>query len=172
MHEAVARIIIVVAMAKNSKAAEGDMARGVADTRRAGSLQVSLVVCSDPVIGRALALVLRGSRYDARFLPLYPPGESGSLEGVQLLLLGPAPQLSAGRREALLTLLKHEAAAAGATVLELVPAHGGEARAGSGRKVTWPCSLEELKRRIEEALSPELGGTPQLNSGAQRGTCA
>ena len=166
MHEAVARIIIVVAMAKNSKAAEGDMARGVADTCRAGSLQVSLVVCSDPVIGRALALVLRGSRYDARFLPLYPPGESGSLEGVQLLLLGPAPRLSAGRREALSTLLKHEAAAAGVTVLELVPASERDARGRSGRRVTWPCSAEQLMQRIEEALSPEPEGTADLSSGA------
>ena len=166
MQEAVASIIIIVAMAENSSTVEGDMARVVARARREGSLQVSLAVCGDPVIGRALALVLRCSRYDARFLPLYPPGELGLLEGVQLLLLGPTPQMNAGRRESLLTSLEHEAAAAGITVLELVPAYGGEVRAGSGYKVTWPCSVERLKRRIEEALTPKLGGPPQLSSEA------
>ena len=166
MQEAVAGLIIVVAMAENSSTAEGDMPRVVGGTRRGGSLQVSLVVCGDPVVGRALALVLRDSRYDARYLPLYPPGESGSLEGVQLLLLGPAPRLSAGRREALSTLLKHEAAAAGVTVLELGPASGRETRGRSGRRVTWPCSVEQLKRRIEEALPPEPEETADLSPGA------
>jgi hypothetical protein len=166
MQEAVARVIIDVAMAEKSNTAEGDMPRVVAGSRRAGSLQVSLVVCGDPVVGRALALVLRGSRYDARFLPLYPPGESGSLEGVQLLLLGPAPRLSTRRREALLTLLKHEAAAAGVTVLELVPASEGETRDRPWRRVTWPCSVEQLKRRIEEALPPGPDETADLSSGA------
>ena len=59
-----------------------------ATTIRAAPVPVLLVVCGDPEVARVLALVLRGSRYDARFLLVCLLGESGSLGDVRLLLVG------------------------------------------------------------------------------------
>jgi hypothetical protein len=86
-----------------------------ATTIRAALVPVLLVVCGDPEVARVLALVLRGFSYDARFLSLCPLGESGSLDDVRLLLVGPTLRMSAGHREALLTSLRHEAGAASVT---------------------------------------------------------
>jgi hypothetical protein len=138
---------------------------------------VVLAVSGDPVVGRALVLLLRGCRYDARFLPASSLGEPGSLEGVQLLLVTPVPGLSAERREAFSASLRDATRIAEMPVLELVLSSGGAprggARAESERAVPWPCRGEELERRIEAALlgnvvrdgpSHQVVGT-SLNSG-------
>jgi hypothetical protein len=88
--------------------------------RCAGSSRVALAIFGDPIVGRALALLLRGPRYDARFLPTSSV-ESGSPEGVGLVLLAPMPDLCSGRRGAIVASLIDKAAAVGAPVLELVP---------------------------------------------------
>lgn len=115
-----------------------------------------LVICGDPVVGRALALLLRSSLYDARFLSASSLSEPGSLEGVRLLLLTPTWDLSAESREALLASLKGASAAAEAPILELTSSFGearnGEARLGPEHTVPWPCSTEELERRVQAAL--------------------
>jgi len=122
---------------------------------------VTLAVWGDPVVGRALALLLRSSCYDARFLPMSSPNEPRLLEGVELLLLTLTPGLSVSRREALLKPLQARAMASGIPVLELVVStfkervgeeKRGAAGDGPGRVVSWPCSTEELKRRIDAAL--------------------
>jgi hypothetical protein len=99
---------------------------------------------------QALELLLRGADCDARFL-----GEPGIdklgelLDGVQLLLLGPA--LSAERRENLLDGLRCEPGTANIPVLELISTPGGT-RNGHGHHVMWPCKTEELVRHIGEVL--------------------
>jgi hypothetical protein len=120
-----------------------------------GSTPITVAVCGDPIVGRALVLLLQTYRYDARFLPASSFREPESLKGVQLLLLTPMSELSTERREALLALLRDTIGAMKITILELVTPSGGTqggARDGSEHVVLWPCSPEELKGQIETVL--------------------
>ena len=129
--------------------AEGTRRSGVAErTRRQPS--VALAICGEPVVGRALALVLRGPRYDTRFVSASSPGEVASLEGVRLLLLAPTPGLSAVRREALLADLAKVTAMADIPMLELVASSKRAEQRHA--QMTWPCSAEQLERCIEAVL--------------------
>lgn len=120
-----------------------------------GSGSGTLAICGDPVVGRALVLLLRGSGYDTRFLPTSSLIEPGSLDGVGLLLLGP-PQLSAEHREALLASLAETPGIREIPVLEMVTAseetREGVAWHGSWRTVPWPNRTEELERQIQAIL--------------------
>ncbi len=115
-------------------------------------VSVDLAVCGEPIVGRALVLLLQGSGYNTRFLSIASLNEPGSLEDIRLLLLTPTPGLSTERRKVLLTSLRDMEI----PVLELVISEGRtgkEARDGSERAVLWPCSTEELERRIEATLA-------------------
>ena len=124
------------------------------------STRATLAVCGDPVICRALVLLLRTPDYDVGYLPVASLGAPGSLADVQVLLL--ALERDAQRRKAALELVDEATAGAGVQVLELGYAFGG--RSGQPReelvwsdgRVPWPCSTEELKRHIEDALSNGL----------------
>ena len=111
---------------------------------------VPLAICGEPVVGRALALLLRGPRYNTRFVSVASSGELASLEGVRLLLLAPTPGLSALRREDLVTTLREATAVAGIPMLELF-AFPERAQARHAH-MPWPCSTEQLERCIEAAL--------------------
>lgn len=118
---------------------------------------IVLAVLGNPVVGRALALLLRGPGYDARFLPALSSSVPGSLESVRLLLLTPTPELSTERRKAFLASIRDVPGLLEMPpVLELVgPSEQvweGGARDGSWYATSWPCSIEELKRSIETAL--------------------
>ena len=131
----------------------------------------TLAVCGDPVVGRALVLLLQEPRYDVKFLPISSLNEPGVLEGVQLLLLAPMPELSIGYHEALLASLRDEAAAAKIPILELVVSpdktRGGKAYDdGLVQAAPWPCRIEELKRRIEVVL---LATTSRASRTARQG---
>jgi hypothetical protein len=105
-----------------------------------------------------LVLLLQGSGYDARFLPLSSLSEAGSLEDVQLLLL--TSELDAGRREARRASLDGAGAAEILTLELVVFAEGGReggTRAWSERAVHWPCSTDELKQQIETAIFEKSG---------------
>jgi DNA-binding response OmpR family regulator len=132
------------------------------EPHRPASAPIILAICGDPVVGRALVLLLRGARYDARFLPTSSLSEPGALEGVQLVLLTPAWELNVERREVHLTTLRSASGPAEAPILELTTSPGegtrnGAARVGSEHTVAWPCSTEELERRIEAALLTRPG---------------
>jgi hypothetical protein len=120
------------------------------------SQAATLGVLGDPIVRRAL-VVLRGARYDARFLPASTSGVPEALDGMQLMLLGPTPGLSAARRKTLVASLVDTAVVAGTPILELVVSSGRareeEGQVGEGGcEVPWPCSFEELERCIEDAL--------------------
>jgi|SRR5215207_3327579 len=125
---------------------------------------IDLAVCGDPVICRALVLVLQGPEYNARFLPASSLDEVRTLEDVQILLL--APGWVTERREASLTELGGLMSKIKMPTLELVAAfeERGERRrlpAWSDRRVHWPCSTDELKRHIRatvESISNMDGG--------------
>jgi hypothetical protein len=116
----------------------------------------TLVVSGDAVVGRALTLLLRGSRYDTKFVPTSSLSEAGVLEDVQLLMLVPTPELDTDHREALLGSLRDVAGAGKIQILELVPLSGedqeGETWDKAWHMVLWPCEIEELERRIEMIL--------------------
>ncbi len=122
-----------------------------------------LAICGDPVVGRALALLLRSSLYDARFLTASSLGEPASLEGVRLLVLTPTWELDAEGRAALVASLRGASAAAAAPILELTSSTGearnGEARLKPEHTVPWPCTTEELERRIQAALLAAPAGS-------------
>ena len=138
-------------------------------SHRPCSSRAALAVFGEPVVGRALVLLLRGFRYEARFLPApsssSPTEMSGSLEDILLVMVTPTPSLSARQRENLLTSLEKEVETAQIPILELVvPTSSGrmqdeeEGWAGRGLKsaVPWPCGIEVLVRQIEAALSDVL----------------
>ena len=131
-----------------------------------------VAICGDPVVGRALALLLRSSLYDARFLTTSSLSDPGSLEGVRLLLLTPTWELDADRREALLASLRDASEAAKAPILELTSSQvrNGQARLRSEHTVSWPCSTEELERRIQGALlAAPVGSNGLVRSTASEG---
>ncbi len=136
----------------------------VQDARLASGPLV-LAVCGDPVIGRAVALLLPSPRYDARFLSASSLSDPGSLECVRLLLVTPIWESGAERREALFMALRGASDAVGAPILELTSSRetrNGEARVGKEHVVSWPCTPKELERRIEAILLADSYGSNGL----------
>ncbi len=131
----------------------GTLREGLTDMPRRRA-SVALAICGEPVVGRALARLLRGPRYDTRFVSASSLDEVASLEGVRLLLLTPTPGLGAERREALLATLRQATAVAGIPILELVACPERADRRHA--QVRWPCSAEQLERCIEAALLARL----------------
>jgi hypothetical protein len=129
----------------------------LADSR----VPIALVASEDLLVGQALALLLRGSGYEVKFLPVSSLNEPGALEGVRLLLLTPTPGLSTERRKALLASLKDIQGAAELIVMELVTPseerRRDEARGESWHLVPWPSRVKEVERRIEAALLANSG---------------
>lgn len=124
---------------------------------------VALTVWGDPIIGKAMVLLLSGDSYETRFLRASPPDEPISLKGSHLLVLTPTPQLSTEQRDTLLkSFLSNTPRAAKMPVLELTPISPSEAirekRAPneSWHEVPWPCRINELEKCIEAALSASL----------------
>ncbi len=115
-----------------------------------------LAIFGDPIVGRALARLLRGLRYDAMFLPASSSSDLRLPEYAQLLLITPTPQLGSEQREAFLSWLEDNANAARIPLLKLADSseepEDEEARTRSKHIVSWPCTVEALKRQIEGAL--------------------
>jgi hypothetical protein len=110
----------------------------------AGSNVVAILGGSS-VVGRALESLLRPAGYDARFFPEHSAGLAGTLGGASVALI--LPSLNTRRKEALIARLT-----ADLPIIELAP-HPDRVRNGQRTIVPWPCSLEELERSIEAALS-------------------
>jgi hypothetical protein len=124
-----------------------------------------VAICGDPVVGRVLALLLRSSLYAARYLTASSLSEPGAVEGVRLLVLTPTWELDADGCEALVASLRGASNAAEAPILELTSdprgARNGHARLRPDHIVSWPCSPEELERRIEAILLADPDGLPR-----------
>jgi hypothetical protein len=111
---------------------------------------VPLGICGEPVVGRALALLLQSPRYNTRFVSVSSSGEVASLEGIRLVLLAPTPGLSVERREALLATLGDATAVADIPMLELTAFPEQAERRHA--QMLWPCSAEQLERCISAVL--------------------
>lgn len=127
--------------------------------------RLALTIWGEPIVGRILMVLLRSSGYEAEFLSALSSTEPFSLEGSQLLVLTPTPQSSTEKREALLASLRKTSRSTNVPVLELVTL-SNESREGRTRDdlwymVPWPCGIEELEQRIEEALSLHHGPNAQ-----------
>lgn len=109
------------------------------------------ILARDAVSGRAMELLLRSVGYDARLLVTPVAHEqNGLLQGVQLLLL--TPTLSVKYREDFLNSMRSIPATAKVPVLELITTLNG-AQTEQEDQVLWPCRMEDLKAKIEAALS-------------------
>ena len=132
-----------------------------------------VAICGDPVVGRTLALLLRSSLYEARFMTTSSLDEPGALEDVRLVVLTPTWELNAGGCEALLASLREASDAAKVPILELTSSSGGtrngHARLRPDHTVSWPCSTEELERRIEAALLTDPDGLPRADPSGSEG---
>jgi hypothetical protein len=118
---------------------------------------IALTILGDPVVGRALMLLLRGSGYEAKFVPASPLlSQHLWLKGSDLLLLTPTPELSPERREALVASLDEGTRFTKMPVLELAtPFQETPKGAMEGERwhyVPWPCRIEELEGSIEAAM--------------------
>ena len=108
------------------------------------------ILSDNPLVGRALELLLESAGYEVHLLeaPVALEAE-GSLEGVDVVLLGRG--LGDGRREDLLSALASTLETATIPILSFSP-HPKGARAEEDRLVPWPCRIEDLAREIEAAL--------------------
>ena len=130
-------------------------ARGAETSPHPDSGLVVLAIGGDPIVGHALVLLLRNSRYDVKFLAAPSLREPGALEGIRLLLLTPA--LNSRYQEALSEALENEPdGTAKIPTLKLVASSGGGQVGGAQEElehaVPWPCNTEELKQQIEAIL--------------------
>jgi hypothetical protein len=131
--------------------------------RESGSIKIA-IFGRDQLVGRSLEAALRGVGYDARFVNSSilsgasltdEPAER--FDGVGLVVF--TPRMSTERRKALLSNLRGAPPTAEVLVLELVTGSDDASEYGREelvRLVSWPCSTQELGRRIEAA---KLHGT-------------
>jgi DNA-binding response OmpR family regulator len=117
------------------------------------------ILSGDPLVGRALELLLRGADYEVWLLE--EPDKSrveDLLHGVDVVILDRS--LSDGRREDFMGGLASTLETATIPVLSLSQGSEGEPTEGD-RVVPWPCKIEDLVREIEAARS-EAGSGEQI----------
>ena len=105
------------------------------------------ILGGNPVIGKALESLLASADCVARFFSEYPEGDAEPLRGARVTLLLPAS--SGGRQEALKAQIKKTPSRMNLPVIELATIPNDN---GQGILVPWPCSIEDLRRSIEETL--------------------
>jgi hypothetical protein len=105
------------------------------------------ILGGNPVIGKALESLLASTDYMARFFSEYPEGDAELLGGARVALILPAP----GNRhqEALKTQIKNTPSTMNLPVIELTTTPIDD---GQSILVPWPCSIEVLRRSIDETL--------------------
>jgi len=119
--------------------------------RESGPIKIA-ILGGDVLVSRSLEVALRRAGYDACYLNGSFSGEPAELpEDVSLVIL--APRIGVERRKAFLSNGRSSAATAGLPVLELATVLDEVRAEQEGVSlVAWPCSTEELTRRIEAAL--------------------
>jgi hypothetical protein len=115
------------------------------------------ILGGNPVIGKALESLLHSADYVARFFSEYPEEEVESLGEAKLALILPA--LSSRHQESLISLIRETPSTTNLPVIELIttPNENGN---GQITRVPWPCSVEDLRRSIDEMLLRDPQGTP------------
>ncbi len=130
-------------------------------TGRMAAPATVVIFDGDPIVGRALKLLLRTADYSVKYVARDPLERLGTLEGVRVLLLGPGWDIQS--REAVVEAVGDAPDPSRISVLEL-----GFPPEGAGlepeRYVPWPCRAEDLKRWVDAALLDESKAT----DGAER----
>jgi hypothetical protein len=115
------------------------------------------LVDGDPVVGRALKVLLQGAGYNVRSLGYPFGGDLGALLGGARLLLLP-PSLTSEAREALLGDIKVITALASLPTVALMGALDKASQSDVlSAYVPWPCRIEALVQQIEAALGEGAG---------------
>ena len=105
------------------------------------------ILGGDPVIGRALESLLASADYVSRFFSEFPEGAAEPLGGARIAIVLPAS--SRKRRDALMHLIKTTISTKNLPVIELTTTPN---ESGHDNRLPWPCSIEVLRRSIDEAL--------------------
>jgi hypothetical protein len=105
------------------------------------------ILGGDPVIGRALESLLASADYVARFFSEYPVGDAEPLGEARIALVLPAS--SSKRQETLMHLIKTTISTTNLPVIELTTTPNEN---GHDTRLPWPCSIENLRRSIDETL--------------------
>ena len=105
------------------------------------------ILGGNPVIGKALEALLASTDYVARFYSEYPEGDADPLGGARVALILPAP--SGRRQQDLIDLIKNTPSTMNLPVIELTTTPRDK---GQGIVVPWPCSIDDLRRAIDETL--------------------
>ena len=124
------------------------------------------ILSGDPLVGRALELLLKGADYEVRLLEETDASRvEDVLHDTDVLLLDRG--LSNGRREDFLGALASTLETAAIPVLSLSPGLEGASAAEEDRVVPWPCKIEDLVREIEAARRAAGGREPIEDSRPQ-----
>jgi hypothetical protein len=116
-----------------------------------------LIFDGDPVVGRALGLLLRTAGYDARYVTSDYAEHATAFDGFRILLLGPGWD---ARSRAATERMADARRVAITPILEMgAPIDGAPKK--PERFVPWPCRTEDLIRRIDAALL----GAPEMEAG-------
>lgn len=110
------------------------------------------------VIGKALESLLRSADYVARFFSEYPEEDVEPLGRAKVALILPA--LSSRHHESLISLIRDTPSTTDLPVIELIttPNEDGNDRI---TRVLWPCSMEDLRRSIDEKLLGDPQDAPE-----------
>jgi hypothetical protein len=121
--------------------------------RSAAHTAIRMVIFEgDPLVGRALELLLRSCGYGVRYANRSSLEELGMLREIRLWLLGPGWDYAS--REIAAEMAGSAPAESKGSILEIgLPRDGSSIRAEC--YVPWPCRTEDLKQRIDAALLGE-----------------
>lgn len=115
------------------------------------------ILGGNPVIGKALESLLRSADYVTRFFSEYPEDAAEPLGDSSVALVLPA--VSSSHQESLIALIRNTPSTTDLPVIELVttPNESGNSQV---TRVLWPCSIEDLRRYIDEKLSEDPLDSP------------
>jgi len=105
------------------------------------------ILGGNPVIGKALESLLASTEYVARLYSEYPEADAEPLGGARIAIVLPAS--SSKRRDALMHLIKTTKSTKNLPVVELTTTPN---ESGHDNRLPWPCSIEVLRRSIDETL--------------------
>jgi hypothetical protein len=107
------------------------------------------ILGGNPVVGKALESLLESTDYGVRFISEHLHESAELPREVRVALVMPA--LRPDRSDALITRLRSASGARVVPIIELITTPNGHHN-GHRIHVSWPCSVEELKRNIEATL--------------------
>jgi hypothetical protein len=123
------------------------------------------ILGGNAVIGKALESLLRSADCVARFFSEYPEEDVDPLGGAKVALILPA--LSSKHQESLITLIRNTPSTTNLPVIELITTPNPNGN-GQVTRVPWPCSMEDLRRTIDEKLVGTSRDAPERREAESR----